>query len=358
LKRGIQVTIGLLIGAVLVFIMFRNVDWAALFESLRNVSLTWFIIALIIVTLSFFFRVKRWTYLVRATLPDATYSNMFSATQIGFLANFTLPARAGEFIRPYVLARLEKTTFSKSLALTSLDRVTDLFGLIAVMIISGLAFQPKESVTIPKELLGRAYTITPQQLNTAALFPLIGSVLVIVAFVLLYLNTPMVLRISDAILGKVWRKAAEVVHGMLQSFSDGLHVFRSPWQMLKSVTWSIITWGVFVAGTASIMEAFHVDYPWYTPFVVQTTLAIAISLPGAPGFIGQFQAGMYAGLVVVLPTMRYEEALAIGLVTHVANIIPVAVIGVWCLAKENMSLLELREASREAEEELAEQPQE
>src|SRR5690606_14395379 len=108
------------------------------------------------VVLSFYVRILRWKYVVRATAP-ASFRSMFSATQIGFLANFTLPARAGEFIRPLVLSRLVGIPFSKSLALTSLDRVTDLFGLVAVMIVAGLAFQPTESVPVPKELLGRAY---------------------------------------------------------------------------------------------------------------------------------------------------------------------------------------------------------
>lgn len=354
MKRSVQITIGLIIGIVLVGVLFRNVNWQELWVALQGASIAWIIIAVVTVVISFYTRIFRWRYVVRATAP-ASFRSMFSATQIGFLANFTLPGRVGEFIRPFVLSRLEPIPFSKALALTSLDRVTDLFGLIAVMIIAGFAFQPEQAVEIPEELLGRSFTLTPQTLQVAALTPLALSLGVIIVFIVLYLNTPLALRISDAILGRISERVAHIAHGMLENFSEGLHVFRSPLDMTKSIVWSLITWSFFVAGTTCMLKAFHLDFPWYTPFVVQTTLAIMIALPGAPGFIGQFQAGILAGLVLVVPEITYAQALAVGLATHVTNIIPVAIVGVYCLAREDMGLGELQRATQQAEHDLEEE---
>lgn len=348
MKRALQIAVGLLIGAALCYFLFRSVDVASLMAALRTVNPWWLLLSQVPLAISFYTRILRWRYVVRATAP-ASFRSMFSATQIGFLANFTLPARAGEFIRPLVLSRLASIPFSKALALSSLDRVTDLFGLIAVMLVAGAAFQPTEAVPVPPELLGRPYTFTPEQLRTAALAPLILSFGVIVAFVLLYLNTPLALRISTAVLGRISARLTDFVNGMMTSFAEGLHVFRSPGDMAKSIAWSLVTWALFTTGTVCILQAFAIDYPWYTPFVIQTTLSVCIALPGAPGFIGQFQAGILIGLALAVPGVDYALALAVGLVAHIANVVPIAVTGVYCLVREQMGLLELRQASQEAE---------
>lgn len=354
MKRSIQIVVGLAIAGFLLFLLFRNVEWAELGEAMRGASIGWIVVAMLVVYASFYTRIIRWRYVVRAT-ADASFRSMFSATQIGFLANFTLPGRVGEFIRPFVLSRLEAIPFPKALALTSLDRVTDLFGLIFVMVIAGVAFQPTESVMIPEELLGRAFELTPNALRIAAVTPLILSLGCIAVFIFLYINTPLAIRVSDAILGRISTRFAEVARGILENFSEGLHVFRSPVDMLKSITWSIITWSLFTLGTGLMFVAFHLDFPWYLPFVVQTTLAICIAVPGAPGFIGQFQAGILAGLVLVLPDIAYSEALAIGLTTHIANIFPVAIAGVYSLMREGMSLGALSKAALEAESNMEEE---
>jgi glycosyltransferase 2 family protein len=350
LKRTIQITVGLAVGLLLLYFLFRGVDWEEFGNALRGIDIKWLFLIQIPLWLSFFTRILRWRYIVRAT-ADASFRHMFSATQIAFLANFTLPARAGELIRPYALGRLAKIPFSKCLALSSLDRVTDLFGLLAVMIVAGFAFTPRD-VQIPAELLGQPYTITANMLRTTAIMTLIVPIVILSGLVLLYVNKPFVLGISNAILGRVSKRFAAFVQELLESFAEGLHVFRSPSDMTKSLAWSLVTWALFTSSTACLLEAFNLDWPWYTPFVLQTTLAVAIALPGAPGFIGQFQAGVLAGLMMTVPEMRYADALALGLVAHVVNVIPVAITGVFCLAWENMGLLELQRGSEAAEAEL------
>ena len=353
-KKAIQIVVGILVGVGILALLFREVNWSELRAALAGVSMTWLLLSQVPNVLSFFTRIQRWKYIVRATSP-ASFSAMFSATQIGFLANFTLPFRAGELIRPYVLNRLTGIPFSKGLAMTALDRVTDLIGLVAVMAVGGWAFSPTEDVVLPEELMGIEYTLSADLLKSAALTSTILPLGIIAIFVLLYVNQGLVLRLSDAILGVFSKSLAEFANAMLSGFAEGLHVFRSPSDMVKSILWSLVTWALFLAGTACVLEAFHLDWPWYAPFIIQTTIALLISVAVTPGFIGQFQAGAMAGLMMVVPGILYADALAVGLVAHLAAVIPVGIAGVYCLAKENMGLDELQRASQEAEEELEEQ---
>ena len=57
--------------------------------------------------LTYALRALRWQYLL-AGLGPTRFSVAFRATVIGFAASFLLPARAGEFLRPYLLAKNEK----------------------------------------------------------------------------------------------------------------------------------------------------------------------------------------------------------------------------------------------------------
>ena len=354
LKRTIQVIAGALIALVLLYVLFRGVNWADLLRAMRSVSLLWLALCQIPLWLSFLTRIQRWKHIVRATAP-ASFRAMFSATQIGFLANFTLPARAGELIRPYVLGRLAGIPFSKGLALTALDRVTDLFGLIATMAFAGLAFHPKKDIALPKELLGFQYTVSARAIDTTAVFTLIVLAGLIAVLVLIYVNKRLALRLSDFIFGMISTRLAEWIHRLVNEFAEGLHILRSPIAMVRSIAWSFVTWGLFLVSTTCILQAFHLNWPWYAPLVVQSTLAILISVGFTPGFIGQFQAGVLAGLTMVIPGISYADALAVGVVAHIVNVLPIAITGVGCLVWENMGLLELQRASEEAEAELEEE---
>ena len=356
MKRRIQFAVSVLIAVVIVVYLFRDVDWQELFAHIKNASVSWVLLSQIPLWLSFATRIERWKYIVRSAHPGARWRGMFSATQIGFLANFVLPARAGEFIRPYALTRLEGVPFTKGLAMTTLDRVTDLFGLLMLLFITMIGFRPAADILIPPEVLrtSEPYPIPAALLQQGATLLVVGLSIVIIGLVVLYAHQNLFARVSDAVVGVVSKKLARHVHAMVLSFSEGLHIFRRRADMARSLAWSLVTWAMFLAATTCVINAFGIDYPWYGPLVVQAIVAIGIGVPVSPGFVGQYQVSVMLGLIIAVPGISYELALAVGLVTHALNLIPVVIAGVGCLMLENMSLVALRrdtEALREAEEE-------
>lgn len=342
MKKYVQGGIGFLIAGLLLWVLFRGTDWGEVLDAIQGVSIGWLIAAHVPLLLMFPLRIQRWTYIVRATQP-VSFRDMFSATQIGFLANFTLPGRVGEPIRALVLTRLTGIKFSKSFALVALDRVTDLFGLIAVMFVAVLAYQPVADVVIPAATFGTANDIvfTGAQYQGGAIFMCVFLATIIATFVLLYINRAFVLRVSNGIIGLVSKRAASFVAGMLNQFADGLSVFRSPSDMTKSIGFSLLTWSMSIPSFIFLMKAFHIDFPWYTPFVMQSLLAVAISLPGAPGFVGQFHVPLVLALVMLIPGIDLNEAKAFAIVTHLIQLPPVFILGVYFLAKDRLGLFEL-----------------
>lgn len=348
MKRKLHVVVGLLIGAFLIWLLFRDTDWAEVWAATRRANIWWLSLATFLIVLTFFVRVQRWTYIVRTAKP-VSYRHMFSATQIGFLGNFLLPARLGELVRAGVLTRLTRIHFSKSIAMVALDRVLDLVGLITIVAITLLVFTPQDHV-IPKETLGWEIRFSANQVRLGELFATVMLVGAITAFGLLYVMQERILALSDRILGLFSRKLADKVHHFLGHFVEGLHVFRSGSDMAKSIAFSLLTWAICVLVFVCMLEAFNIEYPWYTAFVVELFLAIAISVPGPPGFIGQFQAPIIIGLVT-LTTADDATAKAFAILAHILNMIPVAIVGLICIYMERFSVTELQEDTMRAEQE-------
>jgi len=346
-KRKIQISIGLLIGIGLLWLLFRGADWSAVWAEIRGASPGWLTLATGLIVLSFFARIQRWTYIVRAAKP-VSFRHMFSATQIGFLANFTLPGRIGEVIRALVLGRLARLPFSKCFAMVALDRVTDLIGLLAVILVNVLTFSPRD-ITIREKTLGlsKPFTLTTGQVRWFELLAVLFLVVSVSALVLLYLKRDLVLWTIDACVGLLSKRLAARLHAFGEHFADGLHIFRSGTDMAKSIGFSLLTWGVCIVALLTFLRAFYIDCPWYTAFLIEMALAICISAPGAPGMIGQFQLGIVVGLVMAAPDVDDSKAKALSLVIYVLNLVPVVAVGMFCLFWERFGFLELsRESSR------------
>lgn len=367
-KQAVQAIIGLAIGILILWWMFQGTSWPGLKQSFGEIQWGWIVLGTLIITVSFIGRVKRWTYVVRAVEPTASFRSMFSATQIGFLANFTLPARIGELVRAIVLARLTALSVTRSFALVALDRVNDLIGLMAIMAIALLAYQPEKNIEIPGELFrgDQPILVPAAAYQTGALGAAIFLVGIVTVFVLLYINKNLVLRLSDgtfAFLGRrfpFWNFAERLfgklgawAHHMLEQFAEGFRVFHSVSDMAKSIAYNLATWTCFVAMLQCMLLGFGIDAPWYTVFVMQAALAIAISVPGTPGFVGQFQVPLVAGLKLVAPEVSYDAALALAILTHAINAGMVIIVGLVCLQLEGLHLFQLSEESARKKETLA-----
>jgi hypothetical protein len=350
MKKKVQMGVGVVIGLALLWWVFRDTDWAKVGQAIRGANWLWLGIAAAAMFATFFTRILRWRYIVRTAGP-VSFRVMFSATQIGFFANFTLPGRVGEVIRAVVLSRLAKIPFTQCFAFVALDRVTDLVGLMAVMLVAVLSFHPASRIIMPPEAQFPEWAkplLEPNAIRMAAASAGLMLFAVVIALVGLYLNQRLMLRITSACVGVVSRRFAERVCTLLQHFAEGLCVFRSVGDMSKSIFFSLVTWALFIVAYFPILLAFHLTPPWYAPFVILALLAVAISMPGPPGFVGQFHAAMLVGILITMPNADVDVVRALAIVAHLINLVTVAIAGVYCLYREQFGLIELsRESAQE-----------
>ena len=351
MKRALQVIAGILVAALLMWLLLRGVSWRDLLVSLEKMNWGWLLLAQIPIWASFFLRIQRWAYVVRAVQP-ATFRAMFSSTQLAFLVNFTIGMLLGELVRPLVLSQLTRMTFAKAMAVNALDRVNDLIGLIAVMLVGVVAFRPDHDIILPKGTFGLDDPLTiPKSIvvnggGGSAVF----LVAVLAALVLIYVNQKLMLRITKAVFGLVSAKLAAFMCHLVEQFAEGLHVFRNAGDMAKSIAFGLATWGCFLLSYVLLFEAFGLRYPWYAAFIVQILLAFFVSAPGVPGMVGQFHMPIVVGMLMAIPNVSLPDCIALAIVAHVSNMVPITVLGAYTLSIEGLSLTELRHEVEEAKE--------
>ena len=137
-------------------------------------------------------------------------------------------------------------------------------------------------------------------------------------------------------------RLAAPAHRLLESFRAGLGVLSDGRALLLTALLSIVIWVVNAAGVEAMFRAFSLELPLYASFLLLGVIAVALVLPSAPGYIGPFQAGTVQGLALM--GVARETALSLSIVYHLANYIPITVVGLAYLSALNLTLGELRTA--------------
>jgi uncharacterized membrane protein YbhN (UPF0104 family) len=89
------------------------------------------------------------------------------------------------------------------------------------------------------------------------------------------------------------------------------------------------------------LSALDLPVPWIRGALSLTTMvAIAVAVPGGPGFIGMFQVGCEVGLA--LYGIGKSLAFSYSVLVHVLQFASTVLLGLYFFLKENLTLSELR----------------
>ena len=97
-KKYLYFIIGLVISALLIWFLFRNIDFVILWQTLKSANYYWLIPNILLIVLTMYQRAYRWRFMLDPIKP-VKFSKLLAATCVGFMANNVLPARLGEFVR-------------------------------------------------------------------------------------------------------------------------------------------------------------------------------------------------------------------------------------------------------------------
>jgi uncharacterized protein (TIRG00374 family) len=98
-------------------------DWGTFWVNARQISAANAISALALIYASLLLRAFRWRLFLQSAKQVPT-TRLFAATIVGF-TGLALLGRAGELVRPYLIARQEDLTVSSQIAVLALERIFD-----------------------------------------------------------------------------------------------------------------------------------------------------------------------------------------------------------------------------------------
>ena len=331
-KKYMYLAIGLGISVILLWLLFRNIDFTELSKALKEANYYWLLPNIVLIVFTMYQRAYRWRAMV-APIAYVPFHRLIAATCIGFMANNVLPLRLGEFVRAYSLATQDKrVTKSASLATIFVERMV--FDLIALLLIFGGVLYFSHLSLDAGMMRGLTIAIT---------IAILGILFILV----LSFRPNQTGRLLTKYLFFLPEKVKLTVENIILKFSRGLE-FMTNW---KSVLWvsfqTMLIWLLMGISNLFVFKAFGLNLPIDASYVLLVVVSISILVPSSPGFIGVYHAG------AVWSLMRYgvsrEDALSCALVLHAAQYIVVTLMGFYFLKKEHLSLKRLEEEATDIE---------
>ena len=125
---------GTLLGIVFLVAWLRIVDWNEFVHYLKNFKLTKAILFSFFYIFAYFLRSLRWKIILNP-IHKMKCTESFMLFMTGLLVNYVIPVRAGELAKSIILKNKYKVRISKSLPSVFIDKITDLFPIILIMIL-------------------------------------------------------------------------------------------------------------------------------------------------------------------------------------------------------------------------------
>ncbi len=292
--------------------------------SLESADARYLALMAVIGVYALYVRCQRWRLLLeQAAGGRLPMMPLFSAAAIGFMANMVLPFRVGEFARPYLVSRHTNVSLSAALASIVLERILDLAALFT------FALWIVATADVPKVV---------ERLTSVA-GGVVGTLLagVVVLHIQRARMLPLIDRLWIRLPGRIGHRIMNVEH----EFLDALAILGEFSVFARAAAWSIYVWLVIAMGFAVGFPAVGIDVPLIGGGVAVTTVvALAVSIPSAPAFVGQFEWGCKIALEKIY---HVAGAMALGysLLTHALQFAVQVVLGVVFLLREGLSLGEL-----------------
>ncbi len=286
---------------------------------------------------AYYVRALRWAVFLKPLKPDPSIRNLLAATVIGFTA-ITLFGRAGEFVRPYLIAVKEKVPFPSQLAAWLLERIFDL--LMALLL---FAFALMRITSTGVHVGPRIAWVLAAGGRFVALSCL-G--LLVLLFAMRRFAEPVRRYLTHAI--RFWperyfARAEKLLVGLVQ----GVESIRSDAALLAIFLYSVLEWTLIAASYWCLARSFdavlHFSVVDVLIFVGFVSFGAAVQIPGIGG-------GLQVVAVVVLTELfrvRLEPATSFAIALWILSFVVIVPVGLIVGVKEGLDWRSLRRMGRE-----------
>jgi glycosyltransferase 2 family protein len=318
-------------------ITLEGFHWGMVIESIHQARMGLLVLSLAAIYVCYAIRAVRWVRFCR-WLGGAKFGNVYSATLMGFACTFLL-GRAGEPIRPVLIARKDSLSIPKMFGVYVLERVFDMAATALLAVFALLSFEREGFGGSGNDLLIRVAR-SAGILLFVALAAAIG--------LLVYFRYHGAGWLAAKLQHSKWRTGwREKVAVLLEGISEGLRGIRT-WSDLTALSFhTALHWTLVVFVYVCIAHAFPGKLS--TLSLGNIVLVVAFTLIGsaaqAPAVGGGSQAASFLVLKLIF-RVQPESAAVASIVIWLVTFASCSLVGLPLLFREGWSMGELRRMAR------------
>ncbi len=319
----------------------RSFDWSTFWSQTHRVEKWRILLAVGLIYFAYVLRAVRWKIFLRPVQAKTRVIDLVSPTLVGF-TGLALLGRAGEFIRPYLIAKRTNQPFSSQLAVWAVERAFDI-GAFTVLMLVGV-FWESGMISIPEpkwypKLYFGVYFLTA-----------LSAGIVVAAVV--------ISRKGEAVAQWLERRLAPRSADLAHSASQRVREFRAGLNTihgLGSFVWltlvSVGMWCVIALSYIEVTQSYRDDALKIWPLQIlilmgSSMLGSMLQLPAVGGGSQMATIATLSGLFAVPAELAASCGILLWLVTFAA-VVP---LGLALAHHERLSLRKLSEESHKAEE--------
>ncbi|MGD0963509.1 MAG: lysylphosphatidylglycerol synthase transmembrane domain-containing protein [Candidatus Acidiferrales bacterium] len=333
-------------GLAYFFYKFRNAvtlegfRWGMVAQSLRHANLFFILLGIVTTYLCFGLRALRWMRFSRS-FGAMRFSNVYRATLMGFACTFLL-GRAGEPVRPVLIARKDSLSIPHMFGVYVLERV---FDMAAAIVMAGWAL-----LLLERSGLAGSRDSPIMRLARSAGFALLAGLVVAAGF-LIYFRYHGAGWLSRKLQHERWRTGwREKTAVLLEGFSDGLQGVRTSEDLGVLVGYTAAHWMLVVLAYWFVAHAFggQLRDLSFAAMVLVLAFTLVGSAAQLPGVGGGAQVATFLTLTLMLGVNK-EPAATMAIVVWLVTFASCSLVGLPLLFREGWSMGELRQMARAEE---------
>ncbi len=321
--------------------------WRKFIHSVSEANVWLLLLSIVAIYGCYAIRALRWQRFCRYVGPTS-FVNTFTGTVMGFASIFVL-GRAGEPVRPLLLARKDRLPVASVFGIFFLERFCDFAAAAILACLSLLVFPNRLSdAGADMEVVNGA----PRH-GAWVLLAALSALIVILVYYRLH-GAGAVDRGLER-----WRAAGGMrsrIASAITGISDGLQAIRTLPDLWAAIVYTVMHWVLAVLIYLFVAKAFGDAFLHSDMNFSGAMLVLAVTLVGSalqlPGVGGGAQIASFIGLTKIFG-VEQEPAAAIAVVLWIITFAGCTLAGIPLLIHEGMSMGELRKLARaeaEAEE--------
>lgn len=314
LKEFRRLIPGMIISAVLVFVILYFVDLRATLKAFQTADKAVLVLFVLIGLTWLMVRGLVWRTLLR---NRASYRDVFLTLMEGYLLNSFLPFRLGEIGRAFLLSRKTDLKFVEILPTIIIERVSD------------LAFSAAIFVAAVPFVVGGS--------GAGRIGFIVGGLVILGMIGMFFLakNRQWALEVFQRLSGR-WPSVKSAGGNFLEAFFAGLEVLTDPVLFIKFFLLMSLNWGIAIVQYFLITRAYYSQATVIWGMFVLGAAAFGGAIPSLPGGVGTLEGAM-AGAVTLLSGDQ-STALAVALSSRVMNYFYSLVFGLYGLSMEGQTI--------------------